>query len=274
MRRKTLFSLALILLVAVFFAQNLQASKKILSRNIKSKAFTESIASAPGRTLTIDRTRGDLTITGTDGNEIIVRAVVEVGDSDEEFLEEFLARTELVLEPYRQGFRLKLRSPRDEDLDKDESDFARILRQVFRSGRFRFSMSTKIDIQVPSKQSLHIENAYGDIKIRDITGNLYVANRSGEVNIQNCGGELELENSYALVEVIDFSGPVVISNSSGAVVLSNIGGKAEVRNSYKSVDFDQIGGPLTVRSHSSDVRGRDVQGDCEITTSYKEIKVS
>jgi len=224
MKRKTLLSLALILLISVFFAPDLQAAKNVLSPNIKSKAFTASIASAPGKTLSIKRSRGDLTIIGTDGNEIVVKAEVEVGDRDEEFLEQFLARTELVLEPFRQGFRLQLRSPRDEDLDKDESDFARLLRQILRSGQYRFSMSTKIDIQVPSKQSLNVENAYGDIKIRDITGNVHVENRSGEVNIQNCGGELELENSYALVDVIDFSGPVVISNSSGAVVLSNIGG--------------------------------------------------
>ena len=131
MRRKTLIYLVLTFLLIAFFIQDLEASKEVLLRNVKSKVFTESVKSAPGKTLYVERTRGDLTIVGTEQNEISVKAIVEVGDTDEEFLEEFLERSELILEPYRQGFRLALVTPREEMYKKERSDFARFLRKRY-----------------------------------------------------------------------------------------------------------------------------------------------
>jgi len=114
MRKRTLVCLVLAFLLTAFFIQDLEASKETLLKNVKSRAFTKSVTSAPGKTLYVERTRGDLSIIGTEQNEISVKAIVEVGDTDEEFLEEFLGRSELILEPYRQGFRLALVTPREE----------------------------------------------------------------------------------------------------------------------------------------------------------------
>ncbi len=128
MRKRTLIYLVLTLLLIVFFSPDLEASKEVLLKKVKSRVFTKSIASTPGKTLYVDKTRADLTIIGTEQNEISVKAIVEVGDTDEEFLEEFLARSELILEPYRQGVQLKLVTPR-EFMDKNEQRvFARFLR--------------------------------------------------------------------------------------------------------------------------------------------------
>lgn len=51
MRKTKLLCLTLIFLLLACFVQDGQAAKKLWFKNIKSKTFTESISSAPGKTL-------------------------------------------------------------------------------------------------------------------------------------------------------------------------------------------------------------------------------
>jgi DUF4097 and DUF4098 domain-containing protein YvlB len=241
------------------------------AKSVLSKKFSRTAASAQGKVLTIDDTQGDLTITGGAGDRVNVDAYVEVGDRDEEFLKEFLAKTELVLEPYADGLRLRLRSPWDEM--RENRSGGGLLKRLLGDGRFDFSYSARLIIRVPAGQSVKVDNSYGDVLIEGVRGAHRVINQSGTVRVEDCGGQLEVDNSYALVEVSGFKGPVDIENSSGEVSLKSIEGNASVVSSYKPVTFSTIGGNLTVRSESADVTGSGVAGDCEITTSYKGIDV-
>jgi hypothetical protein len=168
-------------------------------RSVQSRKFSQTAGTAPGKVLSVDDTQADLTITGGPGDQVKVEAYVEVGDRDEAFLNEFLARTELVLEPFADGLRLRLRSPWDE-LDERRGGGG-LLKRLLGDGRFDFSYSARLVIQVPADQSLRVDNSYGDVVIKDVRGAHRITNQSGEVRVENCGGRLELENSYALVDV-------------------------------------------------------------------------
>ncbi|NIR50826.1 hypothetical protein GWO43_19680, partial [candidate division KSB1 bacterium] len=93
------------------FLQNLFPATGSLPTT-ESRTFTERIASDPGKTLYIDDTQAELVISGHNENEIVAEAVVEISEAPHDLIQEFFAETRLRLEPYRDGVRLRLRSPR------------------------------------------------------------------------------------------------------------------------------------------------------------------
>jgi hypothetical protein len=266
-----------IIWICVFLVSTAASSSEAnpVFKHKQSRAFSESAATAPGKTLYIDTYSTDLTITASDENAVTVEAVVEVSDEDEEVVKYFLAETQLFLEPYADGLRLRLSSPMDQLRKPGKPPKEGIFRRFYKGNKFVFqlSYSARLTIRIPARHNLKVENAYGNILIGGVEGDLHVANRSGKVRLDRCGGELELRNSYDLVEIPGFKGPVNIKNPSGEVEVRDAEGDVHVENSYAPVRFDTIGGSLTISSKSGKVTGSNVKGDCEITSSYEEIDI-
>ncbi|MGH7454655.1 MAG: hypothetical protein ACRENG_25090, partial [bacterium] len=261
-----------VLLLILTFSAGLAAAGE-RARVTERRTYSQRIASVPGKTLYIDMSQADIIVTGQEQNEIVAEATVELSKADPDLVKEFFASTQLVLEPYRQGFRATLKTPRDK-YQRSDSGFRRMMNLLFDRNADGFSMSTALRVQVPASQALVVENQYGDITVESVNGTLQIENTSGEVAVEGCQGSLDLQNNYAAVEIRDFQGAVTVRNSSGAVTVANITGDARVDNSYKPVSFQKIGGTLSINGQSSEVSGTGVSGDCLITSSYKPISVS
>jgi hypothetical protein len=202
-------SLAITLGLIFLHASGLAAGIEDGVIKTKSRTYKQQIKSAPGKTLYIEDTQANLVISGKNQDEIIAEAdlMIEIDEMDEEFIDEFLEKSELTLEPYRDGFRLKLKTPRDEISRKGRRSRS-FLSRLFDRDDWHISISTKVHITIPSKQSLSIDNKYGDISIVDVEGDLSLENSSGEMMIENCSGTLDVFNSSSPVEIQGFEGPV------------------------------------------------------------------
>ncbi|MDH4197627.1 MAG: hypothetical protein OEW05_09490, partial [Candidatus Aminicenantes bacterium] len=243
------------------------------SKHVETRTLSGKVVTGPGKALTIDTSQARVTVTGWSGNEVVVEAKIEVGADKPEVVSEFLAATELLVEPEEGGGRIRLRSPFDEDVREKSKSLSETLRNFFRQRRISLSYSAWLDVKVPASQSLAIKNAFGDVTVRGVTGRHDIRNESGEVKVENCGGGMRLETSFASVSVTDFKGDVDVRSESGAVNIKNIGGRADVRNSFSQVTFERVGGDLTVKSESSGVRGTGVGGLCRVESSFAEIDV-
>jgi hypothetical protein len=272
---KKFFICTSILFSTFFLVRQIVAAEKYPESRISDRqTYSQRATSAPGKTLYVDMYQANLVIAGTAQNDIVAEATVELSETNAERMKTFFSQTQLVLEPYRQGFRVTLRSPRDQFQRRSDSGFRRLMNLVFEGNTEGFSMATELRLQVPSNQSLIIENKYGDVTLESVNGALEVGNTSGEIDIARCQGTLRLQNNYAATTITDFQGSISVSNNSGAVTLTNVTGDASVESSYKSVRFAQIGGALTIDAPSSEVSGNGVKGDCVITSSYKPISVA
>jgi len=241
------------------------------AKNVQTKNLTAGPVPAAGKTLRIDRTQAQMTISAWDKNEISAEATVEVGDSDPELIKEFLDNTTMKLEAEGGGFVLRLMSPMD--WERGHTTIYKKIGQAVRSGRWNLSYAARIVVRVPASQSLDVSNSFGDIAVNGVTGRLKLRNESGQVRVEGGGGELALETSFADVRVANFKGAIDVRNESGAVSAENIGGRADIHTSFKDVRFAKIGGPLTVTAESAGVTGSDVAGDCRITSSFQKIEV-
>ena len=153
--KRVIFFLVLLIWVLFCFTQDVSAIG--WGKEIESKTFGKNINAEPGNTLVIDLRHADLTVSPGDGSRISVKAVVEVKSSQPGFSKNFLAGTELILEPYRQGARLKLKTPRG------ESGFWK----VFINQHINLSISSRVEVKVPARQSLDIHNKYGEFFRKD-----------------------------------------------------------------------------------------------------------
>ena len=242
------------------------------AKNVQTKNLNVSAASRPGQSFRADLTQAHLTIVAWDRNEVAAEAVVEVGDSNAEFIKEFLDATTMTIAPEAGGLVLRLTSP----LDRRKADAGGVSKKIaeaIRRGNWNISFAARITIRVPASQDLDVKNAFGDVAVTGVAGRLDLHNESGEVRVDGCGGEVDLENSFGPVRVSDFKGPAVIRNESGEVRAERISGRVEIKNSFNRVEFSKIGGPLDISSESAEVTGTDVTGDCMIKSSFNPIEV-
>jgi hypothetical protein len=280
MRKKTILGLSIFAVFFIIYGQttastapNRVNAPSGLTKTTQLKSLHESVTSAPGKTVRLEDMQADLTITAWDRNEIVIEGSVEVGNSNTQMLTEFLAGTKLSIEPSGDGFSVKLHTPFEWRQKKGTWSLSGALSNFLRSGKFNFSYSARLDVHVPSDQSLVVNNSFGNMKLSGVNGKHDIRNESGEVRVEGCGGSLSLRNSFATSNIVQFKGPATVDNESGDVLLEEISGVVEVRNSFKTVRFNKIGASITIKSESADVIGSDVAGDCRITSSFKAIDV-
>jgi len=242
------------------------------AKNVQTKNLNVSAASRPGQSLRVDLAQAHLTITAWDKNEVAADAVVEVGDSNPEFIKDFLDDTTMTLAPEAGGLVLRLTSPMDRR-ETDAGGVSKKIGEAIRRGRWNISFAARVTIRVPASQDLDVKNAFGDLAVSGVSGRLSLHNESGEVRADGCGGEIDLKNSFGPVRVSDFKGPAVIRNEAGEVRAERISGRVEIKNSFNRVLFSKIGGPLDISSESAEVTGTDVAGDCMIKSSFNPIEV-
>ncbi|MGH7601859.1 MAG: hypothetical protein ACREOI_36315, partial [bacterium] len=118
----------ILLLILTFCASFAMAGER--ARVTERRTYSQRIASAPGKTLYIDMSQADIIVTGQEQNEIVAEATVELSKADPDLVKEFFASTELALEPYRQGFRATLKTPRDK-YQRSDSGFRRMMNLIF-----------------------------------------------------------------------------------------------------------------------------------------------
>ena len=242
------------------------------AKNVQTKSLNVSAASRHGQSLRVDLAQAHLTITAWDKNEVAAEAVVEVGDSNPEFIKEFLDATIMTLAPEAGGLVLRLTSPMDRR-ETDAGGVSKKIAEAIRRGSWNISFAARITVHVPASQNLDVKNAFGDLAVSGVSGRLSLHNESGEVRVDGCGGEIDLKNSFGPARVSDFKGPAVIRNESGEVRAERISGRVEIKNSFNRVMFSKIGGTLDISSESAEVTGTDVTGDCMIKSSFNPIEV-
>ena len=92
----------------------------------RSKTFSKEVKTKPGKTLYLkgqpfrrgrislqESLNADITVMGANVSEIQAKVTLQVKDSDDELLKVFLDESDLILEPYQDGYRLYVEMPSD-----------------------------------------------------------------------------------------------------------------------------------------------------------------
>ena len=183
----------------------------------------------------------DVTVTGSEGDEVQVTASLSLWGSDEED-----ARRQVDVQMTQEGNRITVR----------------VVRPEWAYVGFSFTRSPRVDfeIRVPSETSLQLATSSGDLTVSDVTGTT------------------KLETNFGNVEVEEVSGPVSAQSDSGDVTFIGLsdGGDLEAETNFgKLVLRDITADSLTAHSDSGDIQAEEVtlDGALDLRTNFGSVSV-
>ncbi len=184
---------------------------------------------------------GDVTVTGSEGDEVEVTARSSLWGSDEED-----ARRQVDVQMTQEGNRINVRVMRPEWHD------------VF----FASTRSSRVDfeVRVPSETSLQLITSSGDLTVGEVTGTT------------------KLKTSFGNIEVEEVSGPLSARSNGGDITLISLSdsGDLEAETSFGKLVLREItADSLTARSDSGDIQAQEVtlENALDLRTNFGSVTV-
>lgn len=194
--------------------------------------------------LRIEAGAGSLEVTGVPGSDrIVVTAVITVPDADADEAAKVMEEG-MVLSLERRGNRAELTSYFES-----------------RSSWSGDSPSIRLEVRVPARMSLDVEDGSGSIEIRDVSGDVALEDGSGSIRLAGVGGSIRLKDGSGSVDISGAGGDVHLVDGSGSIRLRGVTGSATIEDGSGSIDVAEVSGDVSIpESGSGSVDVRDVQG--------------
>jgi len=245
------------------------------------KKFERTFTVQPDGKLDIQTDVGNISIAGSETNEVSIRVIARGSDNELKKL----------------------------DILFDQSGDVVSVKGKLRRSNFHFFdnhwLDIQYEIQVPKSYNLNLNTSGGNIQVTDVKGKIdgetsggnlelsqlagkvRMSTSGGNVNIEKSTGEFNLETSGGNMYGESITGPLQMETSGGNIEIKNSDGKVQASTSggnihaymkdNKGIDLSTSGGNIVVRipkSITADVQaeasGGDVSCDLEYTGKIKD----
>ncbi|MGB8656436.1 MAG: DUF4097 family beta strand repeat-containing protein [Candidatus Zixiibacteriota bacterium] len=115
-----------------------------------------------------------------------------------------------------------------------------------------------LNVDGPLK-GVDVENMYGDVRLKDVSGETSVNAGYGEVNAEDIRGSLDIQTSYNSISLVD---------------VKTAGGQASLKTTYGNINLEKFTGQLEASTVYSSIYGSGLTldgGTNEIKTVYSKI---
>jgi hypothetical protein len=180
---------------------------------------------------------GSLEVVGVEGLGE-VRAVARACASHEEFLDDL----QLTAEERGSALYVETHYP-------DQSN---------RSGWGERYARLDLRLEVPLGMAGEIRDGSGEAEISGM-GDLWVADGSGELEINNILGSVEVQDGSGELTIGDIQGRVSIQDGSGEIELWSVGGDVEIQDGSGEMDLRDIRGNVVLSDSSGEIDVKDVE---------------
>lgn len=174
-------------------------------------------------TLEIEAGAGSLEIIGVSGaNEIVVIATILVSEDDDDKARKDIA-SHMVL-----------------SLEKD-GDKA-VLQGYFKHGFMNFGDSphVQLEVRVPARLGLNIDDGSGSIVVENVSGNIEVDDGSGSITMTNVGGDVKIDDGSGSISVEGVRGDLFIADGSGSIRVREVAGSVTVDDGSGSINVSDV----------------------------------
>jgi len=239
MKKTALFFL--ILLMAAFSAPAAQQRE------------TLTLDAAGCASLRIECGAGALKVQGDDTLERIeVSAVLTVQGIAESELPGF--RKEYVI--------LTLEKSGDRAVLTASIDSGHWLERLFDHGR---DARIDLDIRLPRRLALAVDDGSGDLEIRGCDGGLRLEDGSGDARLAEIKGRVRIDDGSGSLYLDAVGGDIEIEDGSGDIELKGAGGNVDIADGSGEIAVFQALGSVTVEDGSGDIVIDGVEKDVTIT---------
>jgi hypothetical protein len=210
---KTIFGMALLFITVQATAQQKEEkTEKKRYEHFKERTISKTY-SASGNTLNIDNSFGNVTVTTWDRNEIKVDIHIEASSTEKELADKMFENIDV--EESKDGNEIKFKTTTSKNKDKNNN---------YNCKNCKSSMSINYTVQIPSGNTLKIENSFGAIKLPDYNGSVSLSSKFGSLTAGNLPkteklvvefGKATLKNVNNATSTFKFS-TVTIENLTGS----------------------------------------------------------
>jgi len=159
---------------------------------------------------------GDLTVTGSDEDRVILSAVIRATASDARTAARLADEIDVALLPGFDTVLVVTLFPESGDLPEDRS------------------YEVHLDISVPRSARLVTRNSFGNSTITNHVSAVHVHSRFGDVAVDRCR-DCEIVSRHGSVRVRRSTGRLALDNRFGDVFLDSITARASVENRYGDI---------------------------------------
>jgi len=123
-----------------------------------------------------------------------------------------------------------------------------------------------IDLQVrlPRRLALAVEDGSGDIEIKDAGGDVDVEDGSGEIRLVNVTGSVTIDDGSGDMVLAGLGGRIEIEDGSGDIELKDAGGDVDVDDGSGEIRLVHVSGSVTIDDGSGDIVIDGVEKDLTI----------
>jgi len=207
-----------------------------------TREFDEIYVAGPAHQLVVDATQLELSITGTDREDIAMHMVWDADTNDAEKAEERFERLRLEARESSDRTVLKLHSKKKKGW--------------FSWGNSGTTPKVRMELQVPSRIDLVIDTTSGDVVIRTVAGTHRIDTVSGDVQLEACTGDHQVEST---------SGKLVLRGSPGNHELNTTSGDILVEGGRGDISADSTSGSIRIVDFPGAHRADTVSGDIRAT---------
>lgn len=191
---------------------------------------------------------GEITITGTEEDRITIHIKKAIRSRTEDEAQEIANTLQMITE------------------QTDNNIILRMNREEFKKKRFR----TSFTISLPEGANVTVSNTYGIVKVSN-TGVTNINNAYGEVTVANIVGELTVKNKYDDVDVRNVGADCTIDNKNGAVDVTNAEGTVHIFQRYGDVNLKDITKDAIIDASNTAIFCQNVKGQADVGSTYRNI---
>ena len=204
-----------------------------------------------GAHVQISTARGDIRVTGKDGDEIHVNTDESGMGASESGAKEEMKDTHVVIEQTADGYSVHP------------------VNQSIWSG----AVTVDLNVDLPKSAIVTVNSGIGDIQVGGVAGNITVRSGRGDVKVHDAGGNVDVLMGSGDLDVANASGDVRIAGHGDDADISNVAGDASVLGVFDgSITVQNVGKLTKCISHKADLSLDRLSGKMELDS--RDISIS
>jgi hypothetical protein len=211
----------LTLVCALFAWDVLQAAEKEFDRSFDVRS---------GGRLSVNVDGGQIVVSGTDSQRVVVRMRAKGSDDRLE---------KITMSAERTADGVTVLGKRD----RGDSLF----------GWFGSEPNISVTIEVPRDYNLDLQTSGGDISVRQVNGTAVGRTSGGRVNVESIRGDVRMRTSGGRMNARAIQGAVDLDTSGGTIAASQIEGRVRANTSGGSIRLERVSGPIDAQTSGGSI---------------------
>lgn len=219
-----------------------------LSAQAAEKRLDRTFTVAPGGRLTVEADGADITVSGTDSNQVSVQILITGSDR---------AVEAMTLSAEQAAGGVTVKAKRDA------------------GGWFNWSSGYKqssVRVTVPRHYNAKLQTSGGDIAVSQLQGDVSGSTSGGDVRVAELQGPLKITTSGGDMDISEVNGKSEIRTSGGDINARGIKGDLKANTSGGDIEVEQVTGATIAHTSGGNVLVSAVQGDVDAQSSGGGVK--